>query len=286
MAHQVSKKLQSSVSPETQAHNTGQFVAFRLSKLEDSTTFPSNTRRGYLTAKRSLDLLLSTTVILLCAPLLALIALAIRLTSPGPVLFRQMRVGEGGRVFMMYKFRSMYADADHTLHQLAYTRFLQGQGGNGKVGKDTLHVLAQSSGEQTAKQVPEIVAPREWALLGWLRNLLRLEDPRITPVGALLRATSIDELPQFFNVLRGEMTLVGPRPPIPYEVRLYQPRHCQRLLVRPGLTGFWQIYGRNRVPFEKMVEMDLEYIRQRNFWLDLELIARTPIAMLQAHGAR
>ncbi|MBF6591621.1 MAG: sugar transferase [Ktedonobacterales bacterium] len=253
--------------------------------LVDATLALPQASRSYLMMKRTLDIGLSALVLLALAPLLALIAVLIRLTSRGPILFRQVRVGEGGRLFVMYKFRSMYHDADHTLHQLAYTQFIQGKGGNGKVGSQTLALAsAEGQGHATPPLAPR--AARIGRVLWRIRGLLHLEDPRITPVGALLRLTSLDELPQLFNVLAGHMSLVGPRPPIPYEVRLYQSKHLLRLTVRPGLTGIWQVYGRGHVPFEQMVDMDIEYIRRRGVWQDFKLIVLTLPAMLHAHGPR
>lgn len=240
---------------------------------------------GYRIAKRTLDLIVSTTILLLLSPLIGVVALIIKLTSPGPALFSQQRVGEGGRIFTMYKFRSMYSNADHSLHQIAYTHFVQGKGGNGKVTKESLALAGIAATASTMEDDAVAAIPvkqRGWLRLRLhrLRPLLHAEDPRITPVGALIRITSIDELPQLYNVLTGDMSLVGPRPPIPYEVRLYQRKHLQRLTVRPGVTGIWQIYGRNQVPFEQMVDMDVEYIKRRSFWLDLKLILMTVPAVL------
>lgn len=246
---------------------------------------------GYRIAKRTLDIVVSATILLLLSPLLAATALIIKLTSPGPALFSQQRVGEGGRIFTMYKFRSMYMDADHSLHQIAYTHFVQGKGGNGKVTKESLALAGLNSTEADTSDdalddIP--VKQRGWLRLRLhrLRPLLHAEDPRITPIGALIRLTSIDELPQLYNVLVGDMTLVGPRPPIPYEVRLYQHKHLQRLTVRPGVTGIWQVYGRNKVPFEQMVDMDIDYISRRSFWLDLKLILITAPAVLLSRGGK
>ncbi|MGH2487268.1 MAG: sugar transferase, partial [Ktedonobacterales bacterium] len=177
----------------------------------------------YRLVKRGLDILVSATVLLILSPLLALAILAIKLTSKGPAFFSQQRVGEGGRIFTMYKFRSMYQDSDHTLHQIAYAHFVQGLGGTGKVDRASLR-LAEKAHPSLRVLGADLDMPRP----SWLRRnahrlrpLLHAEDPRITPIGALIRITSIDELPQLFNVLRGDMTLVGQRPPIPYEVRLY-----------------------------------------------------------------
>lgn len=244
---------------------------------------------SYRLAKRSLDILVSATVLLLASPLLAVTVLAIKLTSKGPALFRQQRVGEGGRIFTMYKLRSMYEDSDHTLHQIAYAHFVQGLGGTGKVDRKTLKLAEQAIPSLHVEADEDLNLPH----LSWLRRqlhrlrpLLHAEDPRITPIGAIIRITSIDELPQLFNVLRGDMTLVGPRPPIPYEVRLYGPKHLRRLTVRPGVTGIWQVRGRNRVSFEQMVDMDIEYIENRSFWLDARLMLLTIPAVFAPRGAK
>ena len=244
---------------------------------------------SYRLLKRSLDIVVSATVLMLLSPLLVLTFLVIKLTSKGPALFRQQRVGEGGRIFTMYKFRSMYQDSDHTLHQIAYAHFVQGLGGNGKVDRQTLALAEQAIPSLPVEETTSLEIPR----LSWIRRrlhrlrpLLRAEDPRITPIGALIRITSVDELPQLLNVLRGDMTLVGPRPPIPYEVRLYSPKHLRRLTVRPGVTGIWQVRGRNRVSFERMVDMDIEYIENRSLWLDLKLLLLTIPAVFAPRGAK
>lgn len=239
---------------------------------------------AYRVAKRTLDVVVAAAVLLLVSPLLVVTAALIHLTSKGPALFTQQRVGEGGRIFTMYKFRSMYVDADHSVHQMAYAHFVGGKGGDGKVSKETLARAGASVQPAPQGDDDEFYRPRRRRWLDRkfdrVRPLLRAEDTRITPIGAIIRITSIDELPQLFNVLRGEMSLVGPRPPIPYEVRLYQRKHLLRLTVKPGVTGVWQVYGRNRVPFERMVNMDLAYIRQRSFWLDLKLVVLTAPALL------
>ena len=239
---------------------------------------------AYQRAKRALDVAVSLTALIVLSPLLLLVAALIRLTSPGPALYRQRRVGRGGRIFTMYKFRSMYHDADHSLHRQAYARFVSGHGGSGKVDRTTLATQAPHQmrwrGPETGVSGP---VKRCW---GRVVRALAPEDPRITPVGALIRRASIDELPQLINVLQGDMSLVGPRPPIPYEVRLYSPRHLGRLAVTPGVTGVWQIYGRGRVPFEHMVDMDLEYIDYRTFWLDLKLLVLTIPTVLFTRGAK
>lgn len=187
---------------------------------------------------------------ILALPLLAL-ALAIKLHSPGPVLFRQTRVGKGGKPFTFLKFRSMRHNADVSIHQRHMAELI------------TNHSSAPRPGK-SAK----------------MKN-----DPRITGLGRILRKTSIDELPQLINVLRGEMSLIGPRPPIPYEVELYQEWHRRRFEVLPGITGWWQVTGRNRVSFDDAMRMDIYYVDHVSFWLDLKILVLTPLAVLTGKGA-
>jgi lipopolysaccharide/colanic/teichoic acid biosynthesis glycosyltransferase len=222
-------------------------------------------RPGYFLAKRCLDCSVALIALIACAPVLLVAALLIRLTSRGPALFCQKRVGFGGRHFVMYKFRSMYVNCDERLHQLAYEQFLRGERSSGKV-----------DGAQVANEQPQANTPRRGGAP---------RDPRVTPLGHVLRHTSLDELPQLFNVLRGDMSLVGPRPPIPYEVGLYDSWHLRRLDTLPGMTGPWQVHGRSRVSFEEMVQMDLEYIQKQSFWYDLKLLALTVPAVLSRKGA-
>jgi lipopolysaccharide/colanic/teichoic acid biosynthesis glycosyltransferase len=231
----------------------------------------------YHFAKRGLDVLGSAALLLLASPLLLLVAVLIRLTSPGPVIYRQQRVGRGGRIFTMFKFRSMRQGADHDLHRQAYARFMRGHTGSGKVDAATLAELVPASERHCDASRGARRGVRAW---------LSPEDPRVTWIGHMIRRASIDELPQLVNVLRGEMSLVGPRPPIPYEVRLYSPRHQRRLEVTPGVTGMWQVCGRGVVPFDQMVDMDIIYIAYRSFWLDLRLLARTFPAVLRSRGAK
>jgi lipopolysaccharide/colanic/teichoic acid biosynthesis glycosyltransferase len=180
---------------------------------------------------------------------MVIVAVCIRLETPGPVFFRQKRVGLNGIEFEMLKFRSMYLNGDDSHHREAIKQYMNGSSLNGKANAYKL-----------------------------------VDDPRVTRVGRLIRKTSIDELPQFLNVLRGQMTLVGPRPPLPYEVEEYSQRDWLRLSGKPGLTGTWQIYGRSRVPFQEMVEMDIEYLQQQSFWLDLKLIVLTVPVMISGRG--
>jgi exopolysaccharide biosynthesis polyprenyl glycosylphosphotransferase len=203
--------------------------------------------------KRAFDVVAATLGLVIISPLLILIAAAIKLESRGPVFYRQARVGENGHPFTMLKFRSMQANADTSLHQAHATRLIQ----------ENLSAADLGEGDS-----------------------LKLErDPRVTRVGAVLRKTSLDELPQLLNVLRGEMSLVGPRPPIAYEVALYQDWHKRRLAAPPGMTGLWQVRGRNRVSFDEMVRMDIEYIEQQSLWLDLQLLIQTPYAVITGRGA-
>jgi lipopolysaccharide/colanic/teichoic acid biosynthesis glycosyltransferase len=212
---------------------------------------------GYSFTKRAIDIIASGVALVILTPLFLLVAALIKLGSPGPVFFPSQRVGEGGNIFTMLKFRSMRTDADPHLHKKMYLDFLAGRGGNGKVSGD--------SGDG-AQRKP-----------GWFHS----DDPRVTPIGAFIRRTSIDELPQLLNVLRGEMSLVGPRPPIPYEVRHYMPEHLVRLAVCPGITGIWQVYGRNKVEFEIMVYMDQWYVEHRSLYLDVKLMILTlPVVIL------
>jgi lipopolysaccharide/colanic/teichoic acid biosynthesis glycosyltransferase len=235
-------------------------------------------RPGYFLAKRCLDCAIAGIALVVLAPVLLVTALLVRLTSPGPVIFRQERVSFRGRHFTMYKFRSMYVNSDERLHQLAYEQFLRGERSNGKV--DGTLVADGERGEDARQDTatPASVACKP-------RRARVARDPRVTPLGHLLRQCSIDELPQFFNVLRGDMSLVGPRPPIPYEVSLYDSWHLRRLDTLPGITGIWQVRGRSRVSFEEMVQMDLEYIQKQSFWYDVKLLFLTIPAVLSRKGA-
>jgi lipopolysaccharide/colanic/teichoic acid biosynthesis glycosyltransferase len=203
--------------------------------------------------KRIIDIFGALALIVVLAPLFVLIALLIKLTSKGPVLFRQERLGQYGRRFTFLKFRSMYFANDSTIHKEYVTRYIAGR---------------------TKKQDKGIAIYK-------ITN-----DPRVTPIGRLLRRTSLDELPQFFNVLCGEMSLVGPRPPVPYEFAAYDSWHRTRLLaVKPGITGLWQVEGRSRVEFDDMVRLDLRYASAWSLWLDIKILLKTPKAVLVGEGA-
>jgi len=199
--------------------------------------------RPYLWVKRLLDLLVSAAALLVSAPVLLICILALRRDSPGPILFRQERIGERGRPFTILKLRSMYHMVDSEVHRQYMATYIQGQA----VAQDT-------NGTEIYKLV---------------------NDPRITPVGRWLRRTSLDELPQLWNVLRGDMSLVGPRPPIRYEVEHYKSGHLIRLAVKPGITGLWQVSGRNSTTFEEMIALDLESVRRASLALDLSILVKT-----------
>lgn len=218
-------------------------------------------RRLYLVCKRPLDIVLAALLLPLLLPLALLIALLIKADSPGPIFFVQGRIGVKRRIngeritwklytFPFYKFRSMVNDADPTPHQVYFENFRLG-----------------------------CIKSDQWTpfkLTG---------DSRLTGVGAILRRTSLDELPQLLNVLKGEMSLVGPRPALPYEVSLYDEAHFERFRAIPGITGLWQATARSRVGFEEMIQMDIDYARRASFWFDLEILLRTIPAVLSCRGA-
>jgi lipopolysaccharide/colanic/teichoic acid biosynthesis glycosyltransferase len=197
----------------------------------------------YLFTKRLLDILGATAAIVIAAPIMVVAVIAVRLETPGPVFFRQYRLGRNGRPFLLYKIRSMTASAPDI--------------------RDSLEDDNEASGP-----VFKIKA-----------------DPRITRVGRVLRKYSIDEMPQLFHVLFGQMSLVGPRPPIPAEVERYEPWQTERLAVKPGLTCIWQVSGRSDIGFDEWIRMDIEYVRNRNLWLDIKLLLLTIPAVLTARGA-
>jgi lipopolysaccharide/colanic/teichoic acid biosynthesis glycosyltransferase len=213
-------------------------------------------QRTILMAKRGIDIIGSSFLLLLCSPLFLVIALSIKLTSKGPVFFRQQRVGRYGRTFTFLKFRSMYVNCDATVHKDFVIKLISNNNGH------------QNGSENGA-------------------NVYKLtNDPRITRVGRFIRRTSLDELPQFFNVMKGDMSLVGPRPPIPYELAAYQTWHRRRLLgVKPGITGLWQVMGRSSVEFDEMVRLDLRYASTWTPWLDFKILLRTPLAVIRGSGA-
>jgi lipopolysaccharide/colanic/teichoic acid biosynthesis glycosyltransferase len=205
--------------------------------------------------KRAIDIVGAALALVLLSPLFLMIAVCVKLTSRGPVFFKQQRLGEFGKSFDFLKFRSMFAQNDPNIHRNFMKRLIGGQhNGHGA---------------------------------GSLKPIYKMtDDPRITKLGRFLRRTSLDELPQFINVLKGEMSLVGPRPPIPYEYDEYEIWHRRRVLeVKPGITGLWQVKGRSRVSFDDMVRLDLRYARCWSLWLDLWILLQTPHAVLIGEGA-
>ena len=219
----------------------------------DGTSAAGKCAKPYDAMKRRLDALGSATLLALLSPVFLVIAALIKLTSRGPVFYRQVRVGYMANPFTMLKFRTMRVDADHALHQEFVTNFIKSTGAVNS-DKDKFFKITN--------------------------------DPRVTPVGRFLRKTSLDELPQLWNVVRGDMSLVGPRPPLPYEVAEYQAWHRRRLTdARPGITGLWQVTGRSRTTFEEMVRLDLQYARTRSLTMDLKILLATPAAVVGGKGA-
>lgn len=241
------------------------YVRGNGSASEDTNGFPSvdllteaflkhQRRRSWRdAAKRAADIVGSLGLLALFSPVLLAVYAAVKWTSPGPALFKQTRIGREGRPFTMLKFRSMFTNAGHGVHQDYVSWFIKSSGKQEHTGNEVFK----------------------------LQN-----DTRITRVGRFIRRTSLDELPQFWNVLRGDMSLVGPRPPLPFEVEQYQPWHRRRVLdAAPGVTGLWQVEGRSRTTFDEMVRLDLRYARTHTLWMDLRILAATPRAMLTGKGA-
>ncbi len=209
------------------------------------------------TMKRIIDIIGSVAGILIFSPFFIMIPIMVKLTSPGPVLFRQERVGQYGKNFTFLKFRSMYVNNNPDVH------------------KEFVHNLiskkssAQAGNDGTGQKVYKIT-----------------NDKRVTPLGKILRKSSLDELPQFFNVLKGDMSLAGPRPPIPYEIEKYDIWHRRRVMeVKPGITGLWQVEGRSSTTFDEMVRLDLKYARTWSLWLDIKILLKTPLAVVAGKGA-
>ena len=200
--------------------------------------------------KRSMDLVLSSTLVLILAPVLSAIAISIKMDSKGPIFYRAEVVGKNGRRFKMFKFRSMRIDGDHSIHKDFVTKFIKGE-----INREKSSVLKIT------------------------------DDPRVTRVGKIIRRLSLDELPQLFNVLKGDMSLVGPRPCLPYEYELYKDWHRKRNSIRPGITGLWQIAGRSEVSFEEMILLDLYYIYNRNLMMDFSILFETIFVVFGMEGA-
>jgi exopolysaccharide biosynthesis polyprenyl glycosylphosphotransferase len=205
--------------------------------------------------KRALDIAGSGLLLLLLSPVFLLIAALVKLKSPGPVFFQQSRVGEHGESFTMLKFRTMRVNNDHAIHKEFVSQLING---------------SSPAGGNSANESPFKI----------------VNDPRVTSIGRLLRKTSLDELPQLWNVLRGDMSLVGPRPPLAYEVEQYKPWHYRRVLeAKPGITGLWQVNGRSRTTFDDMVRLDLRYAKNPSAWADIKILLATPRAVISGKGA-
>ena len=206
----------------------------------------------YLRTKRLLDIVLTSLALIPIGVLMLIVGVIIRIDSPGSPIFRQTRYGLNGKKFTFYKFRSMYCNVASSAHENAIVTWMDGTGELNHDDKDKPYKLG--------------------------------DDSRVTRVGKFIRKTSIDELPQLWNILKGDMSIVGPRPPVEYEVRRYKPHHYLRLSGKPGLTGSWQVYGRGRVTFEEMVDQDIAYLETQSLLFDLKLMFLTVPVMITGRG--
>ena len=223
--------------------------------LGDSLGDSTESLRFGMLLKQGIDFAGALLALVLLSPVMLITALVIKLSSPGPAIFTQTRVGQRGVPFTFYKFRSMHLDTEEGIHREYITRFINGR--------------HEESNQGTEEQ-----------------PLYKLKsDPRITWIGRIIRKTSIDELPQLFNVLKGDMSLVGPRPPLPYEVEQYQSWHLRRILeMKPGMTGLWQVEGRSETSFDNMVRLDLRYVRTWSLTFDVRILIRTVKVVLLSGG--
>jgi exopolysaccharide biosynthesis polyprenyl glycosylphosphotransferase len=256
-AHALEERIRQEIARLSEPEHAGGFAIHLHIHPEDreALDFPELHPDDRLTVnraiKRAFDVIGSSMLLLALLPLLLAIAALAKLRSPGPVFYKQVRVGERMKPFTMLKFRTMHVDADHRLHQEYVTQFI--------------NAGAASGPDQFFK----------------ITN-----DPRVTPIGRFLRKTSLDELPQLWNVLRGDMSLVGPRPPIAYELEQYKPWHYRRVFeAKPGITGLWQVTGRSRTTFDQMVRLDLRYARSCSMWTDIKILLATPRAVISGKGA-
>jgi lipopolysaccharide/colanic/teichoic acid biosynthesis glycosyltransferase len=212
------------------------------------------TKNWQVLVKRGIDVIFALIGIIIASPIILLICILIKLTSKGPIFFKQERIGYMGKKFLMYKFRTMYLLRDDQIHRNYITNYITNTNQFNEGPRNTIFKLKN--------------------------------DPRITPIGKYLRRLSVDEITQLFNVLKGDMSLVGPRPPLQYEVDIYDLWHKRRYLtVKPGITGLWQIYGRSSTTFNEMVRYDLAYVKNWSVWLDLHIIFRTVGCVLRMKGA-
>lgn len=251
LARWISIKLL--VYPEATVSSSEQVPSLDLALYPDLSADHLGTSQAQL-FKRGMDILFSSMMLLLLLPVFTFIAVLVKLSSPGPVFFKQVRVGHLMKLFTMYKFRSMHATADHRVHHDYVSWFIT--------------TSSQAQSEQNL-------------------DIFKLtNDTRITAIGRLLRRTSLDELPQIWNVLIGDMSLVGPRPPLLYELQQYKPWHRGRVLeAKPGMTGLWQVVGRSRTTFDEMVRLDLRYARTQSLWIDIKILLATPKAVISGKGA-
>lgn len=257
LASTVQRELLRAVRPDRPATCSIRLEVF--SAQAQATVLPSrnhsqkNGDAAWEVSKRALDIAGSFSLLCVLSPIFLAICGLIKLTSKGPVLFKQVRVGEDAQPFTMLKFRTMQVNADPAIHQQYVTRFIDSGGGTNRAGNNVFKIV---------------------------------DDPRVTPLGHFLRRSSLDELPQFVNVLRGDMSLVGPRPPLPYEVERYKPWHLRRLReAKPGITGLWQVKGRSRTTFDEMVRLDLQYAKSCSLWTDIKILLATPRAVVTGKGA-
>jgi lipopolysaccharide/colanic/teichoic acid biosynthesis glycosyltransferase len=263
VSQKITDALRAAVGPASFNRLTLTFRLFpqttetQTATKDDWTFYPDLAKRNVarkpdVLVKRIMDLVGSIIALIFFSPAIVMIALLVKLTSRGPVIFDQIRVGQYGKEFRFLKFRTMYVNNDPKIHREYVSNLIAGKHDN--VGHKGIYKL--------------------------------VNDPRITPLGRFLRRTSLDELPQFINILRCDMSLVGPRPPLPYEYERYQIWHKRRVLeLKPGLTGLWQVEGRSRTSFNEMVRMDLRYAKARSFWVDCKILLQTPAAMVSGRGA-
>lgn len=272
-AHGYAKKIESlALSPSWFTTITATYPDQLFEILNDRSKFPTALHRLFVPApsqreqgtyplKRLMDITLSIAALLLFSPLMLGVAIAIAVTSPGPIIFKQIRLGKEGVPFVFYKFRSMAVNADDRIHRQFVADLIKGK-------------------------PPQQETPSGGDAEGEAPQYKIRSDPRVTRIGRILRKTSIDELPQFFNVLKGDMSIVGPRPPIAYEAMNYEAWHLRRVLSgKPGITGLWQVEGRSKVSFNEMVRLDLRYIRECSLMLDLKILFKTILVVLRCDGA-
>jgi lipopolysaccharide/colanic/teichoic acid biosynthesis glycosyltransferase len=263
LPHEHMEKLQFSIYVFPQDRESGQPELAANLVLYPEVSKKYETIKGPFFLKRFVDIVGSIVGLVIFSPFFLVIPMLIKITSPGPVLFRQERIGLYGKRFTFLKFRTMFVDNDPCVHQEYVRKLIAGEikGNNGG---------SEGNGDDGCKKPVFKIT----------------NDRRITPVGKYLRNTSMDELPQFINVLRGDMSLVGPRPPIPYEVQNYDIWHRTRVVeVKPGITGLWQVMGRSTTSFDEMVRLDIKYARECSFWLDMKILVKTPWAVLRGKGA-